>query len=237
MIQYYIVIFKRKVFMGKRNSTWVSPKKQKIIDEQNRRAFRRKLILAIVGGVVLAALLALGIFGIVMASRPYYAYIEIDGYGTIVIELNDDEAPKTVDAFVELAESGHYNGTSIHTAMKNSYMMGGKRDGVTVDPIKGEFAKNGVDNSLSIFRGTIVMARVVGTDASDSSNFDKATGEFFIVQRDKPEWDGYYAAFGTVVEGMEIVDAICDNVSADEDGDIIGEQPIIVSIRIEREYK
>ena len=249
--------------MGKRNSTWVSPKKQKVIDEQNRSKRKRNVIIIIAASVLLAALIGLGVFGIVMASRPYYAYIEIDGYGTLVIALDDNAAPNTVDAFVELAESGYYNGTSIYRAIKDAYIQGGFRDDIVVDPIKGEFSMNGYEyNTLSHIRGTIVMSRKSITDADKkeitknnpnlseeelnslfaqkaAEYYDTCTGQFFILQRDKLDWDGGYAPFGTVISGMEIVDKICNTIETEsKTGEILEEnRPIIKSIRIERSYK
>ena len=249
--------------MGKRKSTWVSPKKQKAIDEQNKRTYKRNFIIAIIICSALVAAIALSIFGIVMSLRPYYAYIEIDGYGTLVVALNDDLAPDTVDAFVELAESGYYNGTSFYRAIKDSYMQGGYRDDIEVEPIKGEFARNGCDyNTLSHVRGTISMSRksITAKDKEEiiknnpnlseeeinklvaqkaAEYYNTCTGQFFILQRDKMDWDEEYAAFGTVISGMEIVDRICNSIEVENSNGDIKEvnRPIIKSVRIERSYK
>ncbi len=224
--------------MGKKKSTWVSPKKQKIIDEQNRREYRRNFIIAIVVCTLLVATWVVSGVGIAMGSRPYYAFVEITGYGTVVIELNDSEAPKTVDAFVELARSGYYDGTTVFRTIKGKLLQAGFRSDIMADPIEGEFSKNGHENGLSHIRGTVSMSRQVGDGDKDKEKYNSATGQFFIMQRDELGMDGKYAAFGTVIEGMEIVDLICDTVQT-SDGSNIDKinQPIIKTIRIERSYK
>ena len=223
--------------MGKRKSTWLSPTKEKALYEKNRRIYKRNVIIATIVCTLLVVAIGMSAFGIVQSLRPYYAFIEIEGYGTIVIKLNNSEAPETVDAFVELAESGYYDGTLIHRAFTNKYFQAGFRDDIVVEPIKGEFSKNGVENNLSHIRGTISMSRQIGEGEGDKDFYNTATGQFFILQRDMLSMDGKYAAFGTVIEGMDIVDRICDNAKTDGNGNIVKtEQPIITAVRIERSY-
>ena len=223
--------------MGKKKSTWVSPTKQRIIDAQNKRDFKRKVTIIVILSILAAVAVGFSVFGIVMACRPYYAFIEIEGYGTIVIELNDSEAPETVDAFIELVESGHYNGSSVYRALEGQYFQAGFREGATVETIMGEFSKNGHENNLSHTRGTISMSRQTGEGDEDAKYYNTSTGQFFILQRDNLTMDGKYAAFGTVIEGMEIVDLICAMAETDDKGNIDKEsRPIITSIRIERSY-
>lgn len=81
----------------------------------------------------------------------------------------------------------------------------GNGTGGADETIKGEFSKNGVNNTISHTRGTISMAR--------SADNDSASSQFFIVQADSTYLDGQYAAFGSVTEGMEVVDEICANVT------------------------
>ena len=226
--------------MAKKSSTWLSPKKQKALEEKLKREKNIKIIKYVLLGVVLAAVVACLSVWIAMASRPYYADIEIEGYGTITIKLNDSEAPKTVDHFVALAEAGFYNGTTIPNVLKDNMLCGGyKANGELPEAIKGEFSQNGYENNLSHVRGTISMLRRSPSDGGngdkDADYYDTATNEFFIMQKDNLKFDGYYAAFGTVISGMEIIDKICDEVEAGESGAVETEnQPVIKSITIRR---
>ena len=226
--------------MAKKSSTWLSPKKQKALEEKLKRDKTKRIIKYVLLGVALAAVAACLAVWIAMASRPYYADIEIEGYGTITIKLNDSEAPLTVDHFVFLAESGFYNGTTIPNVLKNNMLCGGyKAKGELPEAIKGEFSENGYENNLSHIRGTISMLRRSTSDGGngdkDSDYYDTATNEFFIMQRDNLNFDGFYAAFGTVISGMDIVDKICNEVAAAENGAVDAQnQPVIKSVTIRR---
>ena len=132
------------------------------------------------------------------------AKIEIKNYGLVTVALNEKEAPITVDNFVKLVNKGFYNGLTFHRVIKGFMIQGGcpKGNG-TGGPgycIKGEFKANGVPNTLSHKRGVISMAR--------AADFDSAGSQFFIMHKDGEFLDGNYAAFGTVISGMEVVDAI-----------------------------
>lgn len=160
-------------------------------------------------------------------SKTVYADIEIEGYGTITVELDADAAPKTVDNFISLAESGFYDGLTFHRIMEGFMMQGGApKSGNAPATIPGEFAANGYDNPLSHTRGAISMAR-----AKDPNS---ASSQFFIVHQDSTFLDGNYAAFGYVTSGIEIVDQICtEAVPLDNNGKIAEDaQPVIVSITI-----
>ena len=132
------------------------------------------------------------------------AIIEINKFGTIEVELYKDVAPITVDNFIELVNKGFYNGLTFHRIIKGFMIQGGcpKGNG-TGGPgysIKGEFIANGVNNPLKHTRGVISMARAMDPDSAGS--------QFFIMHKDAPHLDGQYAAFGKVVNGIEVVDAI-----------------------------
>ena len=132
------------------------------------------------------------------------AKIEIKNYGLVTVALNEKEAPITVDNFVKLVQKGFYNGLTFHRVIKGFMIQGGcpKGNG-TGGPgycIKGEFRANGVPNTLSHKRGVISMAR--------ATDFDSAGSQFFIMHKDGEFLNGQYAAFGTVISGMEVVDAI-----------------------------
>lgn len=133
------------------------------------------------------------------------ATISLEDGDEIVLELYPDLAPETVENFVELAEDGFYDGTIFHRVIEDFMIQGGGYDEnlkeQKTSSIKGEFADNGFENTLSHTRGVISMART-------SQNMDSASSQFFIVQQDSPHLDGKYAAFGRVIEGLEVVDDI-----------------------------
>lgn len=156
--------------------------------------------------------------------------IEVENYGTIAVELDADEAPITVTNFVNLVEDGFYDGLTFHRIIDGFMIQGGDPNGDgsggSSRTIKGEFSSNGVDNSIDHVRGVISMAR--------SSLPNSASSQFFIVQEDSPHLNGEYAAFGHVTSGMEIVDAICEDVQVeDTNGTVLPEnQPVIISIKV-----
>lgn len=166
-------------------------------------------------------------------GQTYYADIEIEGYGTITMELAYETAPATVENFVSLAEEGFYDGLTFHRIMDGFMMQGGDPNGDGTggaeETIVGEFSENGYENDLSHTRGVVSMAR--------SSEYDSASSQFFIVHEDSTFLDGQYAAFGWVTEGMDIVDTICTEAEpTDDNGTIPAEkQPIITSIVIRTE--
>ena len=132
------------------------------------------------------------------------AIIEINKFGTIEVELYRDVAPITVDNFIKLVNKGFYNGLTFHRIIKGFMIQGGcpKGNG-TGGPgysIKGEFLANGVNNPLKHTRGVISMARAMDPDSAGS--------QFFIMHKDAPHLDGQYAAFGKVIKGIDVVDAI-----------------------------
>ena len=125
--------------------------------------------------------------------------------GKIVMELRPDKAPKTVENFLSLVESGFYNGLIFHRVIKGFMIQGGgmtpEFDQKHCKAIRGEFKANGyMQNDLKHKRGTLSMAR--------TSDPDSASSQFFIMHEDAPHLDAQYAAFGQVVEGMEVVDKI-----------------------------
>ena len=124
----------------------------------------------------------------------------------IKLELYPEIAPITVANFEKLVKENFYNGLTFHRIIPGFIIQGGcpKGDG-TGGPgygIKGEFAANGVKNDLKHTRGVISMARAQDPNSAGS--------QFFIMHRDAPHLDGQYAAFGKVVEGMDVVDEIAN---------------------------
>ena len=134
-----------------------------------------------------------------------YVKLSVKGYGDIVMELYPDVAPITVANFQMLVHDKFYDGLTFHRVIPNFMIQGGDPNGNgtggSPNTIKGEFSANGVTNNLSHTRGVISMAR-------KSSPMDSASSQFFICNADSTYLDGSYAAFGRVVEGMDVVDAI-----------------------------
>lgn len=130
--------------------------------------------------------------------------IEMENGKQIKAELDSSAAPITVENFIKLVEEGFYNGLTFHRVIPGFMIQGGCPLGTgTGGPghnIKGEFKSNGVDNPLRHTRGVLSMAR--------SGNPNSAGSQFFIMHEDAPHLDGQYAAFGKVVEGIEVVDEI-----------------------------
>ena len=132
--------------------------------------------------------------------------IEMENGKQIKLELYPEIAPITVANFEKLVKENFYNGLTFHRIIPGFMIQGGcpKGDG-TGGPgygIKGEFAANGVKNDLKHTRGVISMARAQDPNSAGS--------QFFIMHRDAPHLDGQYAAFGKVVEGMDVVDEIAN---------------------------
>lgn len=171
-------------------------------------------------------------------SPTHYAIIDIADYGQITVALDGNSAPETVENFVTLAEEGFYDGLTFHRIIEGFMMQGGDpnadgtggntdEDGNEIN-ITGEFYYNGYDNYLSHVRGAISMAR--------ANDYDSASSQFFIVHEDNTaSLDMLYAAFGYVIEGMDVVDAVCKAAEPTDDnnGTIEYEnQPVITTITI-----
>ena len=120
------------------------------------------------------------------------------------IRLRPQAAPITVAYFLKLVSEGFYDGLRFHRAVAGFLLQGGDPtgtgDGETEFYVKGEFANNGIDNPLHHERGTISMARQEG--------YDSASCQFFILVNDVPSMDGDYAAFGQVIEGVELLESL-----------------------------
>lgn len=163
-------------------------------------------------------------------TGKHHVEIEIENYGTIKLELDADAAPITVTNFIDLANSGFYDGLTFHRIINGFMMQGGDSTGKKSEQpndIKGEFANNGIENSIKHTRGTISMARI-------SVMPDSASSQFFIMHQDSDFLDGDYAAFGHVTEGIEIVDKICTEAPVtDNNGSVPEEsQPVIKTVKV-----
>ncbi len=139
-----------------------------------------------------------------MANNKPLAKIEMNDGSVIKIELDPVNAPNTVNNFIALSKEGFYDDLLFHRVIPGFMIQGGCPLGSgTGGPgynIAGEFSKNGHKNKLSHKRGTISMAR--------SQHKDSAGSQFFITVKDAPHLNGEYAAFGNVLEGMDVADKI-----------------------------
>ena len=156
--------------------------------------------------------------------------MEIRDFGTITLSLDPATAPITVANFVKLADMGFYDGLTFHRIIRGFMIQGGDPEhngmGGSMDTIKGEFAANGFNNTLSHKRGVISMAR--------SMNPNSASSQFFIVHEDSTFLDGQYAAFGVVTDRIDVVDAIAKMVRPiDGNGTVLFEdQPVIEKVTV-----
>jgi peptidyl-prolyl cis-trans isomerase B (cyclophilin B) len=165
--------------------------------------------------------------------------------GDITINLFDDQTPVTVKNFLGLAtgekewtdpftgQPSHepfYNGLTFHRIISGFMIQGGDPLGTGMGgserEIKGEFDSNGVKNPLSHTRGAISMAR--------AQRKDSASSQFFIVHEDSTFLDGEYACFGYVTDGMDVVDAICEDTKVEDNNGTVAKenQPVIESIKV-----
>ena len=126
--------------------------------------------------------------------------ITVKDFGEIRAELCPEHAPITVRNFKKLVSEGYYDGTSFHRVINGFMIQGGS--GAAADTIKGEFKANGITNTLKHERGVLSMAR--------AKAYNSASSQFFICHSTEGcrHLDGNYAAFGRVLSGMEVVDAI-----------------------------
>jgi peptidyl-prolyl cis-trans isomerase B (cyclophilin B) len=163
-------------------------------------------------------------------SGKHNVKIEVENYGTILVELDADNAPISVTNFMNLVSEGFYDGLTFHRIIDGFMIQGGdpkgNGTGGSKENIKGEFSSNGIDNPLSHTRGAISMAR--------SKTNDSGSSQFFIVHEDSVHLDGSYAVFGYVTEGMDIVDQICENTMVEDNKGSVKaeEQPVITAITV-----
>ena len=147
-----------------------------------------------------------------------------------VITLYANDAPITCENFEKLVKKKFYDGLTFHRIISGFMIQGGDPLGTGMGgserEIKGEFDSNGVKNTLSHTRGAISMAR--------SQRKDSASSQFFIVHKDSTFLDGEYACFGYVTDGMEVVDAICEDTKVEDNNGTVAKenQPVIESIKV-----
>ena len=154
--------------------------------------------------------------------------------GVIKVELYPDIAPQSVRNFVYLVRQGFYDGLKFHRIIHSFMIQGGCPEGIGVGgpgySIFGEFEINGFTNDLRHERGVLSMARAQHPDSGGS--------QFFIMHDDSPALDGGYAAFGRVIEGMDVVDRLANTPNDGPNGSVAqGDMPVIRTITIDSDIE
>ena len=138
-------------------------------------------------------------------ANPIVTITMADG-SIIKAELYPEVAPNTVNNFISLVNKGFYDGLIFHRVINGFMIQGGCPNGTGMGgpgySIAGEFAQNGFDNQLKHEPGVISMARAMNPDSAGS--------QFFIMHKNSPHLDGAYAAFGKIIEGMDVVNKIAE---------------------------
>ncbi len=141
-------------------------------------------------------------------TKPVVTF-EMENGAVIKAELYPEVAPNSVNNFISLVNKGYYDGLIFHRVIRGFMIQGGCPDGTGMGgpgySIKGEFAHNGFENNLIHTEGVLSMARAMHPDSAGS--------QFFIMHKNAPHLDGEYAAFGKVIEGMDVVNAIAETAT------------------------
>lgn len=203
---------------------------------------KSKKIIYLLGILLAVALIGVIGYGIISSLtsnvKNPVATMEVEGYGTVKIELYPEQAPQAVSNFIKLSNNGFYNGLTFHRTIPDFMIQGGDKKGDgTGSPtlrdllgedaenkeyaIKGEFLANNVKNTIKHKKGTISMAR---SDYSSlgltEQGYNSAGSQFFIVTSDTTtSLDGLYAAFGQVIEGYDVVEKIANVEVVTRDSD------------------
>ena len=161
-----------------------------------------------------------------MSEKPLVTITMKNG-DVMKAELYPDVAPNTVNNFISLINKGFYNGLIFHRVIKGFMLQGGDPEGTGMGgpdySIKGEFTSNGFQNNLKHTKGVLSMARTMMPDSAGS--------QFFLMHKTSPHLDGEYAAFGKVIEGLDIIDKIAEVETDFSDRPL--EDQVIESITVE----
>lgn len=185
-------------------------------------------VIALIAIIVLIGVVGYGYYkkATFKAENPIVT-MEVENFGIIKIELYPDQAPETVSNFIALANRGFYDGTKFHRVVKDFMIQAGSKDGDGTTgakvsnlkdngedkdyTIKGEFLANGVTNTIKFEEGTLAMARADYTQVSSNlteESFNSGCSQFFIMTKENTNLNGYYTAFGKVIEGLDVVHKI-----------------------------
>ena len=224
-----------------------------------------KKIIWLIALILVIAIIGVVVYGyykkLTMKVENPIATMEVEGYGTVKMELYPDQAPETVANFIALANRGFYDGSTFHRVVKDFMIQGGSKngDGTTGcyksdlkdgEPdeeytIKGEFIANKVNNTVKFEEGVLGLARSDYSQYSSSlaeESYNSGSSQFFIMTKENTSLNGNYTAFGKVLEGMDVVHNI-ENVevkvadNSEETGNTEESTPVndikITSIRVE----
>ena len=219
-------------------------------------------IVALIAIVILIGVVGIGyIKKLTFKAQNPVAIIEVENFGTIKAELYPDQAPESVSNFIALANNGFYNGTAFHRVVKDFMIQAGSKDGdgktgptigdlkgnddKTEYTIKGEFLSNNVNNTIKFEEGTLAMARADYTAYSSSlkdESYNSGSSQFFIMTAENSSLNGQYAAFGKVIEGLDVVHAIenievkvAEGQEENENAEVSTpvNKPVVTSIKVE----
>lgn len=185
-------------------------------------------VIALIVIIVLIGVVGFGYYKkLTYKSQNPIATMEVENFGTIKMELYPDQAPETVANFIALANRGFYDGTAFHRIVKDFMIQAGSKDGDGTTgakisnlkdngedkdyTIKGEFLANGVTNTIKFEEGVLAMARADYTQYSPNlteESYDSGCAQFFIMTKQNSSLNGYYTAFGKVIEGLDVVHKI-----------------------------
>lgn len=221
-------------------------------------------VIILIVAIVLIGIVSYGYYKkATMEVKNPVVTMEVENFGTITMELYPDQAPESVANFIKLANNGFYDGLKFHRIVKDFMIQGGDKNGdgtgsVTKSDleeglgddkysIKGEFISNKVNNTIKFEEGTLAMARgdysQYSQDLAEES-YNSAGSQFFITTAQNNSLNGYYAAFGKVTEGMDVVHKIAEvevtSSSTDSESSSTSSEvstpvnpPVIKSIRVE----
>lgn len=185
-------------------------------------------IIALIAIIILIGVVVFGYYKkITFKTQNPIVTMEIENFGTVKMELYPNQAPEAVSNFVTLANRGFYDGTTFHRVVKGFMIQAGskngdgttgakisdlKDDGTNEDyTIKGEFLANGITNTIKFEEGTLAMARADYSQYSSNlkdESYNSGCSQFFIMTKENTNLNGYYTAFGKVIEGMDVVHKI-----------------------------
>ena len=161
-----------------------------------------------------------------MAQNPIVTFTMADG-GVIKAELYPEIAPISVNNFISLIQKNFYDGVIFHRVIKGFMIQGGDPEGTGMGgpgySIRGEFAQNGFENNLKHTAGVLSMARSMMPNSAGS--------QFFIMHKTSPHLDGQYAAFGKIIEGMDVVNKIAATKTNRQDRPL--EDQVMVKVTVE----
>ena len=219
-------------------------------------------IVALIAIIVLIGVVGFGYYKkVTFKSQNPVATMEVENFGTIKMELYPDQAPETVSNFIALANRGFYDGTKFHRVVKDFMIQAGSKngDGTTGAKIsdlkdggadedytiKGEFLSNGVTNTIKFEEGILAMARADYTQYSSSlteESYNSGCSQFFIMTKENTNLNGYYTAFGKVIEGLDVVHQIegievtvAEGQEKTENAEVSTpvNAPVVTSVRVE----